>query len=148
MQQVNEVTVTYSGGLKTATLPKITSSQSLVDLVYNQWDKDTIEMKETFKVVLMNNGNRVKGVCELSSGGITGCMVDIRILFATVLKSLSPSIILVHNHPSGKLTPSQADKDITKKIKEGCKLLDINLLDHVIINPEGEYYSFADEYIL
>lgn len=96
----------------------------------------------------MNNGNKVKGIYELSKGGITGVSVDLRLLFAVVLKSLSVGIILCHNHPSGTLKPSEADKDITKKIKAAAKLLDISVLDHIIITPDGEYYSFADNGVL
>lgn len=90
----------------------------------------------------------MKGIYEISSGGITGTLVDLRILFAVVLKSLSTSIILAHNHPSGNLKPSEADKRLTNKIKSASELLDIKLLDHVIIIPNGSYYSFADEGIL
>lgn len=94
--------------------------------------------------MLLNNSNKVKGIYELSKGGITGTMVDIRILFAIVLKSLSVGIILSHCHPSGQLKPSEADKNITKKIKQAAQLFDIKVLDHLIIAPNSEYYSFAD----
>jgi DNA repair protein RadC len=75
-------------------------------------------------------------------------LVDIRILFAIVLKSLSVGIILCHNHPSGKLIPSEADKSITKKIQKAAAFLDVQVLDHLILTPNGEFYSFADNGLL
>ena len=103
---------------------------------------------ENFKVVLLNNSNRVKGIYELSKGGITGTLVDIRILFATVLKSLTVGIILSHNHPSGKLQASSADIQLTKKIQSAAQFFDIAVLDHLIITPNGSFYSFADNGML
>jgi DNA repair protein RadC len=90
----------------------------------------------------------VKGIYQVSQGGITGTLVDIRILFAVILKSLSVGVILTHNHPSGKLQASQCDKQITTKIKKAAELFDVKLLDHIILMPNGNYYSFADEGIL
>ena len=90
----------------------------------------------------------MKGVYQLSQGGITGTLIDLRILFAVILKSLSVAIILTHNHPSGKLVPSEADKQLTNKIKNASKLFDIKLLDHLILIPDGDYYSFSDNGLL
>jgi DNA repair protein RadC len=98
--------------------------------------------------MLLNNSNKVKGIFEVSTGGITGTLVDVRILFAVILKSLSTSIILAHNHPSGNLKPSEADKQLTQKIKNAGGFLDVKLLDHLIIIPDGDYFSFADEGLL
>ncbi|TYA89212.1 JAB domain-containing protein [Seonamhaeicola marinus] len=144
--KVNEIKIGYKE--KTKPLLTIKNSQDVSELLFEHWDKDTIGLFETFKVVLLNNSNKVKGICELSSGGISGTVVDLRILFATVLKSLSVAIIVAHNHPSGKLMPSESDKRLTDKIKKAGELLDIKLLDHLILVPNGEYYSFADECIL
>ena len=104
--------------------------------------------QESFKVLLLNNSNKIKGIYQLSTGGITGTLVDIRILFAVILKSLSVAVILSHCHPSGKLIPSEADKQLTQKIKNAAAFFDVKVLDHLIIVPNGEYYSFADEGIL
>jgi len=98
--------------------------------------------------MLLNNANKVKGIYEVSTGGITETLVDLRIVFAVVLKSLTTSVILVHNHPSGNLKPSEADKRLTEKIKNAALLFDIKVLDHLIITPDGNYFSFADEGIL
>jgi DNA repair protein RadC len=76
---------------------------------------------------------------------MTGAIVDVRLLFGIVLKVAGTAIILSHNHPSGTLKPSQPDRQITEKIKKGGALLDIRLLDHIILVPDGNHYSFADE---
>ena len=146
--KVNEISITYQGNFKMKQAPKITSSNSAVELLFESWDKDRIGLQECFKVMLLNNSNKVKGIFEVSSGGITGTLVDVRILFAVILKSLTTSIILAHNHPSGNLKPSEADKQLTNKIKNAGEFLDIKLLDHLIIIPDGDYFSFADEGIL
>jgi DNA repair protein RadC len=148
IQQANEIRISYKEKIRAKDRTKITSSGIASKLLYSHWDKDTIEFQESFKVLLLNNANKVKGIYNVSKGGITGTMVDIRILFAVVLKSLSVGIILAHNHPSGGLKPSSADKALTKKIRNAAKLLDITVLDHIIVNPKGDYFSFADQGLL
>jgi len=96
---------------------------------------------------LLNRSNIVLGIYEMSKGGITGSIVDIRIILGVALKCGASSIIMIHNHPSGKLIPSDTDKLITKRLKEACELIDINLMDHLIFSKDG-YYSFADNGIL
>ncbi|MBZ9731171.1 JAB domain-containing protein [Salegentibacter sp. JZCK2] len=146
--KVNEVNVSYSGNIKVSKLPKINSSAAAATVFFENWNKDNIELHESFKLMLLNNNNRVKGIYTLSNGGITGTLVDLRILFAVVLKSLTTAVILAHNHPSGTLRPSHPDKSLTRKIKEAAVFFDIKVLDHLIINPEGNFFSFADEGIL
>lgn len=123
---------------------KITSSEYATKVIRENWNQGTLNLYEEFKILLMNNSNEVLGLAPLSRGGMTGTLVDMRILFATVIKSGATSIITVHNHPSGKLKPSQADINIYNKIKDAAKLLDINYLDNLIITEEGKY-SFIDE---
>ena len=84
------------------------------------------------------------GIYEVFSGGISGTVVDLRLIFAAALKANAVSLIMIHNHPSGQIKPSEADKQITRKVKEAGGILDIALLDHLIITPET-YYSFADD---
>lgn len=146
--QVNEISIKYRGHTLIKNAPKITSSAKAREILYSCWDKDLIGLQECFKIVLLNNANKVKGIYEVSKGGITGTLVDVRILFAVILKSLSTGIILAHNHPSGTLKPSLADQAITEKIKNAGSFFDIKLLDHLILTPAGDYYSFADEGIL
>ena len=100
---------------------------------------------EEFWIIVMNQANRVLCREQISMGGTTGTVVDAKILFKRVLgQEKVTSIILSHNHPSGNLMPSTADLELTKKLKAAGKLLDINVLDHLIIAEQG-YYSFADE---
>jgi DNA repair protein RadC len=96
----------------------------------------------------MNNGNKVKGIYQISQGGLTGTLVDLRILFAVTLKSLSVALIICHNHPSGLMRPSTADIELTEKIKKAAELFDIKLLDHLILAPDGGFYSFSDDGLL
>lgn len=140
--KVSEIKVSYSNNnpLKI----KVTNAKVIYDLVINQWDLDIIEYQEEVKIVLLNRSNIVLGIYELSKGGITGSVVDIRIILGVALKCGASSIIMIHNHPSGKLIASDADKTITKKLKQSCSLIDIDLLDHLIVSKEG-YYSFADD---
>ena len=102
-----------------------------------------IDLKEYFFIILLNRNNQVIGYNKLSEGGICGTVVDIRIAYAIALKSLASAMVLVHNHPSGNLKPSQQDINITKQFKDAGRLLDIEILDHIILTDSG-YYSFTD----
>lgn len=102
---------------------------------------------EEFWVLFLNNSNKVQHQMLLSKGGLTGTVVDVRVLFKQALEYLATGIILCHNHPSGNLSPSNADKDVTSKIKQAGLSLDIKVLDHLIIT-EKAYFSFADESLL
>jgi DNA repair protein RadC len=99
---------------------------------------------EEFWVLYLNNSNKVIHKSQLSKGGITGTVVDVRLIFKTALEHNATSVILSHNHPSGKLQASDADKEITKKLKLAGEQLDIKVLDHIIITENG-YFSFQDE---
>lgn len=142
--QVAEISISYSSKIKNSDRPKLNSSKEVFKIFSETWNPDTIELLEQFKVLLLNRGNRVIGLFEVSSGGVSGTIADPKLIFGTALKATASAIILAHNHPSGNLKPSQADINLTKKIKEGGKLLDIDVLDHLIITTEG-YYSFGDE---
>lgn len=125
---------------------KITSSKDSFEMLQDLSHLDV----EEFHVLLLNQGNRIISRQRISRGGMTSCVVDLRVLAELSLRNKATQVIVCHNHPSGNLNPSQADKILTEKIKSGLKLLDINLLDHIIIGG-GEnyggynYYSFADE---
>jgi DNA repair protein RadC len=123
---------------------KITSSKA----VFNIMQPIIGELlHEEFWVLFLNNSNKVIHKAQLSKGGITGAIVDTRIIFKTALEYNAISLILTHNHPSGKLLASDSDKDITRKLQLAGKQMEIMILDHVIIT-ESSYYSFADEGIL
>ncbi len=146
--QVNEIQISYREKLSTLKSNSITNSNDVAQLLFKNWDADTIGLNECFKILLLNQSNKVKGIYALSIGGITGTLVDMRILFAIVLKTLSVGIILAHNHPSGQLKASEADKQLTKKIQQAAVLFDVKVLDHIILAPDRNYYSFADHGLL
>ena len=146
--KVNEISLRYKNHYKLKNAPKISSSNKAAEIFLECWEGDLMELQECFLIMFLNNSNKVKGFLRLSKGGITGTLVDIRILFAVALKSLSTAIILAHNHPSGNLTPSESDKALTTKIKQAGEFMDIKVLDHIILIPDGNYFSFADEGLL
>ncbi len=146
--KVNEISISYHQKVKNDIRVNIKSSQDAADYLRNIWNPNTLNIHETFMVIMLNNANYVNGYYTLSTGGINSTCVDIRILFAIVLKSLSTSIILAHNHPSGNLKPSESDKTLTQKVVKAGKLFDIQTLDHIILSPENKYFSFADESLL
>jgi DNA repair protein RadC len=125
-------------------LKKITSSKDAYDYIYPSLAD---QQQEFFYIILLNRANVILSNHKISEGGMTGTVVDPKIIFKKVLEEGAISIVLVHNHPSGNLQPSQADIDLTKKIQEASKLLDISLLDHLIFT-NNTYFSFADEGLL
>jgi len=148
LSNVCEISIRYRNKVKSKDRPKVSSSGDAWKLLFNNWDKSSIEYREEFKVMLLNRANKVLGISCISKGGITGTVADIRIIFQTALKAHSQQLIVSHNHPSANLQPSEEDKIITKKIKEAGLILDITLLDHIIVIPDETYFSFADEGIL
>lgn len=123
---------------------KIDSSQSVFELMQPIIGELA---HEEFWIIYLNNSNKVLQKIQLSKGGITGTLVDVRLALKTAIELGAVGIILTHNHPSGTLKPSEADKQITKKLKTAGESLDIKVLDHLIIT-ENAYFSFADEAIL
>lgn len=123
---------------------KITSSQSVFELM--QPVIGDLEHEE-FWIIYLNNSNKVLQKNQLSKGGITGTLVDVRLVLKSALEVGATGLILAHNHPSGTLNPSQADKHITHKLKKAAESLDIKVLDHLIIT-EKAYFSFADKSLL
>ncbi|AWX43646.1 UPF0758 protein [Flagellimonas maritima] len=145
---VNEIQISYREKLGTLQSPSLSNSNEVAQLLFKNWDSNTIGVHETFKILLLNQSNKVKGIYPLSIGGISATLVDMRILFAIVLKTLSVGIILGHNHPSGEMKASEADRQLTRRIQQGAQLFDVKILDHIILAPDGQYYSFADNGIL
>ncbi len=139
-----EIQLTYRTDVKPSMRPKISGSKDAFNVLLENWDKSRIEFVEQFKAMLLNRANKVLGIFEVSSGSSTGTIADPKLIFAAAIKANACGIILAHNHPSGNLNPRQADIDLTRKMREGGKFLEIQLLDHLIVTIEG-YYSFADE---
>lgn len=123
---------------------KITSSKTVYELLHPILGDLT---HEEFWIIYLNNSNKVLQLVQLSKGGITGTLVDVRLVYKHALKLGAVAIILAHNHPSGNLTPSEADRNLTIKLKNAGENLDIKVLDHLIIT-ENMYFSFADENLL
>lgn len=123
---------------------KITNHKEAYELIIKNWNLNIIEFQEECKVILMNKGNYVLGIYDVSKGGIDSSVVDIRIILAVALKCNATQLILVHNHPGGNLNPSSSDINITEKLKKACELLNLSLLDHLIITKH-HYYSLNDE---
>jgi DNA repair protein RadC len=145
--QVAEIQLSYKSHVKPSDRPKITGSNDAYQVLKISWDDSRIELLEQFKVLFTNRANKVLGIFEVSTGGIAGTVADPKIIFVAALKAGATGMILSHNHPSGNLSPSQADIDLTRKLKEGGKLLEVAVLDHIILTSES-YYSFADEGLL
>ena len=123
---------------------KITSSLSVFELMQPVIGE---LQHEEFWIIYLNNSNKVIQKNQLSKGGITGTLVDVRLVLKNALTVGATGLILAHNHPSGTLKPSEADKQITQKLKLAAQSLDIKVLDHLIIT-EKAYFSFADESLL
>lgn len=144
---INELAVTYSRQEVSQTAVKNSATvYKLLKEIYHNTQSE-MELKEYFFMILLNRANKIVGYYKLSEGGISGTVVDLRLAYGTALKSLASAIIIAHNHPSGNLNPSEEDRRLTKKFTDAGKLLDINVLDHLIITNDG-YYSFADEGLL
>jgi DNA repair protein RadC len=142
---VAEVELIYKTTVKPADRPKVLSSKHAVEVLAKVYDSYKIEHKEFFFVMLLNRANQLLGVMQVSQGGITGTVVDVRHIYQAAIKANATSMIVSHNHPSGNLYPSEADMLLTRRIKDGAEILDIPLKDHIIVTPDFNYYSFADE---
>ena len=121
---------------------KVTTSENASNVI-RKFYFDDINIYESFFILLLNRANNTTGFAKISQGGTAGTVVDIKIIAKYAVDSLSSSVIICHNHPSGDKRPSDADLNITRRIKDALLLLDIKLIDHIIIT-ENDFYSFAD----
>jgi DNA repair protein RadC len=126
---------------------RITSSKDSAEYI-RQFYFDDIEIYESSFILLLNRQNKVLGYAKISQGGVTGTVIDPKIVCKYAVDSLATGIILAHNHPSGNTQPSSPDRDITCKLKSALSYFDIQLIDHIIITADAGYYSFADEGII
>lgn len=140
---VSEIELIYRNKLKPEDCLRINDATTAYNILLTAWDINKIELVEQFYIMLLARNNACIGISNISTGGISTCIVDPKIVFGTALKARASGIILAHNHPSGNMEPSQADKYITEKLIEGGKLLDISILDHLLVTPR-DYYSFAN----
>ena len=140
---VSEIQVFYKTGIKPVDRPAVSCSRHAYLIFKHYWNPNHIELREELKILLLNRANRVLGLIDVSIGGVAGTTADPKQIFSSALVANASGIIVAHNHPSGNLNPSQADIQLTKKLKEGGKFLDISVLDHLIITTEG-YHSLKD----
>lgn len=142
----NEIEIHYKRPLFSE-MKSIANSDDVNSILRTYINVNVIDVKEFFWVLFLTRANHVLGISTISCGDIHGVAVNIREIFQLTLLMHASQIIVAHNHPSGKLTPSEKDKQLTKKLKEGLLLFDVKLLDHLIITSEA-FLSFADEGII
>ena len=147
-ENISEVKLVYRTRVKASDRPHVKCSKDAYDLLMGSWDQDSIEHFEEFKIMLMSRSNRVLGIATVSKGGISGTVTDVRIILQMALKANACGIIVCHNHPSCNTDPSESDIQITNKIRDSAKIMDLVLLDHLILTAENKYYSFADNGLL
>ena len=146
--QLQEIMISYKPAEGMDNVNVVNTSLDAYKSIINFYDKDTITCQEQMVVMYLNRANKPIGVIPLFRGGLTGTVVDIKLIISIALKSLTSSIVVSHNQPSGNRVPSKEDSLLTSRLKEACGLLDLTLLDHLIITPDGNYLSYADEGML
>jgi DNA repair protein RadC len=140
------ISYVYKGNLNDR--PKISECYDAYQIAMSVMDKGKLGLQEQFLVIYLNRSNRVIGAKVHFIGGVSSVFVDTKIIAATAIGLLASAVILVHNHPSGSLEPSEHDKSTTVKLKEALDLLDIQVIDHLIIAPDGEWLSFIQKGLL
>ncbi|MFY8161509.1 MAG: JAB domain-containing protein [Candidatus Kapaibacteriota bacterium] len=145
--KVEEIDLIRKGKKSYEGVPIINSSNSAVEIFRQFWDEEALSISEHMNVMLLNRANKIIGLYQHSKGGVTGTILDVEMVVLSAVKSLAKGVIVAHNHPSGNLRPSKADKDMTEKLKNALKIVDITLLDHLIITEEG-FFSFGDDGIM
>lgn len=138
---IPEIEISYrTGGVEKK---KISCSRDVFEILSQLFNVDTLELKEEAIAIFLNRANKTLGWYRISTGGVSGTVMDVRPVLAIAIKSASSGLIIAHNHPSGNMQPSKSDEEITKKFRDAGKLIDCILLDHLII-CENNYFSFAD----
>lgn len=122
----------------------VNSPEDAANICRKCFEADVIDWREEFIVIALNRANKVLGFYKISSGGVAGTVADPKVIFQFALLCNASRLILSHNHPSGNLQPSAGDRDITEKLVKGGRVLDIEVLDHIIVTSEG-YKSFSEE---
>ena len=140
-----EISISYTPVQRTADRQKIRCSQDAERILRAVFP--SVSHREYMYLVCLDRSNHCLGYFQVSAGGISGTVSDVRLIFQAAIKANASGIIIAHNHPSGNQEPSESDMKLTRKVKEGGTLLDIPLLDHLILTDSG-YKSFADDNIL
>ena len=139
MYKAAEVKLTYITKIPASDRIQIKNSEDAACLFFTVWDRTTIEHIEEVKMIMLNRANRVLGIAHLTRGGLSGSIIDTRVILQYAIKANAHAVILAHNHPSGNLEPSEADIKITERLREALELVDIKLLDHLILNQDENY---------
>jgi|LakMenEpi03Aug12_release.lakeMendotaPanAssembly.Ray.scaffolds.fasta_scaffold138681_8 DNA repair protein RadC len=140
-KQKKIISVVCDSGIKIES-EQIKNSAMSADLARKMYDDD-IDVVESFYIMILSKSNKLKHWAKISQGGVSSTVVDIKVICKHVIDCLGSSVIIVHNHPSGSLQPSEPDKRITEKVKKALEIFDVTLLDHLILT-EDNYFSFAD----
>ena len=142
--RVAEVELSYRNRVAKSKRKQILDSTTAYRVLRENFSDDTIDYKETFKVLYLNQACQVLGCSTISEGGITNTLADVRMILQGALLTNATGMILAHNHPSGSIRPSRQDDELTRKIVEASNLMDIRVNDHIILTNE-EFYSYCDE---
>ncbi len=149
LTQTAELTVSYQVTPDWSSIPIVSSSEDAYKAIFPFFPPHTVALQEYFIVCYLNHANKMVGVYLTYSGGVTHTLADARIILGVAVKTATVGVLLAHNHPSGNLKASTADIDLTKRLVQARKIMDINILYHLIITPEeGRYLSFADEALM
>lgn len=141
---ISEISLNYKRKIKASDRPKVSCSKHAEKLFRENWNNLTINLFEEFKILLLDRNNSCMGIVLISKGGVSGTVVDAKLVFVAALKTRACGIILGHNHPSGNLKPSHSDISLTNRLVKGTQYLDLKILDHLILS-DTDYTSFADE---
>lgn len=147
LYKISEIELQYKPEMKAIDRPVLKCTDDVYQMFKQHWNMDLIELVEEFKVIFLNRSNAVLGILNVSTGGLTGVIADPRVIFVAALKSGATGLLLAHNHPSMNLNPSKEDIALTEKIKKAGQFLDIQIIDHLIINEKG-YFSFVGAKLL
>jgi DNA repair protein RadC len=146
---ITEITVAYKINQQVEQTTNVFAAKDAVNYLLQGYDLNTLALQEQFVVMYLSRSNAILGIYKSSIGGITGTIADVRLIFSVALKTAATAIVISHNHPSGNLNPSRADQELTEKIKRAGRLMDIQLLDHIIIDGRTkDFYSFAADGLL
>src|ERR1035437_8784082 len=144
VMDIPEIKIRYNRSARKKFFGKITSSKDVSEFLRKTYQRGEVQLQEQFIVMYLNQSNTIVGYYKHTKGAINATIADVRLILSVGLKCAAVSIIIAHNHPSGNTRPSEADIQLTRKIKEAAKLMEISLLDHIILTKDS-YYSFADE---
>jgi DNA repair protein RadC len=144
IKKIEHIELVYRNKTKASDRPKVTNSNQAYSLLRKDWNDDTINLVEEFKLMAFDRQLRLMSIANISKGGMSGTVVDLKIIFTTALLRRAHRIIVAHNHPSGSKEPSKQDIRLTKRLKEAGDLLDLPLDDHLIVT-DNDYLSMLEQ---